>query len=315
MRWAGSLLGFVVTIGVIAAVTISVSTLRWRRASSLAVAQLRVRRREVQIPPLAALARDDTARHPERSAPRDGTCHPERSAQREVEGSAPGATLPPVVARYFAFALRPDQRAIAHARITQRGEIAMPGKGWLPFDATEDFHVREPGFVWDAAVHFAPFIDVLVRDRYVHGAGSMLGRVAGVVTVVDQHGTSAMAEASLQRYLAEAVWLPTALLPSEGVVWTAIDDRTARATLVDHGVTASFDFQFGADGEIVGGTALRSRDVDGRMIPTTWDGRFSRYERVHGMMIPTHGDVGWILPEGRVSYWRGDLVRAEYELP
>ena len=48
-----------------------------------------------------------------------------------------------------------------------------------------------------------------------------------------------MAQASLQRYFAEARWVPTALLPSERVVWTTIDDSRALATLGAGQVSAS----------------------------------------------------------------------------
>ena len=57
--------------------------------------------------------------------------------------------------------------------------------------------------------------------------------VFGLVTVADVRGTPAAAQRELLRYFAEAAWYPTALLPSQGVCWEAIDDFTARATLTD----------------------------------------------------------------------------------
>ena len=56
---------------------------------------------------------------------------------------------------------------------------------------------------------------------------------------------------SAQRYLAESVWLPTALLPSERLSWSAIDASHARATLQDGPVTVSLDFEIGLGGEIL----------------------------------------------------------------
>src|SRR5207249_11032068 len=80
-----------------------------------------------------------------------------------------------------------------------------------------------PGFVWDAAIRVAPFLSVRVRDAYIRGAGSMQGRLAAVVTVVDQRDRPELNAGALQRYLAEAVWFPTALLPGQGVAWQAVD--------------------------------------------------------------------------------------------
>jgi hypothetical protein len=160
----------------------------------------------------------------------------------------------------------------------------------------------------------APLVTVRVRDSYLRGEGAMQARAAALFPVVDQGGTRAMAEASLQRYLAESTWLPTALLPEAGVAWTPIDDSTARATLIDKGVTATVDFHFGAGGEVVRTTAVRYRDVDGTPVPTTWVGYSREYARVAGMMIPTAGAVEWVLPDGtRLPYWRGRLIGAEYE--
>jgi hypothetical protein len=110
--------------------------------------------------------------------------------------------------------------------------------------------------------------------------------------------TADVAAGALHRYLAEAVWLPTALLPSRGVTWSAIDERHARATITAGDTTVSLDFTFGADGLVQSVfTPARMRDVDGRAIPTPWQGRFARYEERDGMKIPIEGEVEWLLPE------------------
>jgi hypothetical protein len=30
-------------------------------------------------------------------------------------------------------------------------------------------------------------------------------------------------------------------------------------------------------------------------------------------MVPREGEVAWILPEGRLTYWRGRVVKVEYD--
>jgi hypothetical protein len=120
-----------------------------------------------------------------------------------------------------------------------------------------------------------------------------------------------MAAGALLRYLAEAAWLPTALLPVSGVRWEPVDDSTARATLTDRGTTVSMDVHFSAGGEIQRISALRHRDVNGTPVLTPWVGRFSSYARVEGMMVPTEGEVGWELPDGWFPYWRGRTVETE----
>ncbi|HKG92399.1 MAG TPA: DUF6544 family protein [Gemmatimonadaceae bacterium] len=222
------------------------------------------------------------------------------------------AELPAPVRRYFDFALTPGQPLVRHARLLQTGTFALRPDRWAPFTAVEDFAVWPPGFVWDARIRMAPLVTIRVRDSYADGEGAMRGRIAGLVPVVNQGGSAEMAVASLLRWLAEAPWLPTALLPSAEMRWDAVDDSTARATLTDGGTTVSMDVHFGALGEIARISAMRHRDVNGTPMLTPWEGRFRDYARVEGMMVPREGEVGWVLPDGWLPYWRGRIVRAEY---
>ncbi len=52
--------------------------------------------------------------------------------------------------------------------------------------------------------------------------------------------------------------------------------------------------------------------MNGKGVPTPWEGHFREYERVDGVIVPREGEVAWILPEGRLTYWRGRVVRVEY---
>ncbi|MGI8509922.1 MAG: DUF6544 family protein [Gemmatimonadaceae bacterium] len=122
-----------------------------------------------------------------------------------------------------------------------------------------------------------------------------------------------MASAELLRYLAEAVWLPTALLPSARVSWTPVSDTVAIATLTDDQTSTTLDVYFGERGEIVRIATMRYRDVDGTPVLTPWVGHFGNYQRVKGMMIPMSGDVEWVLPGGLFPYWRTHVVSADYE--
>jgi hypothetical protein len=223
------------------------------------------------------------------------------------------AALPAPVQRYLRAALGNDS-LIQFARIEHEGEFLLKApNGWRPFHSTQYIATRAPGFIWDARIRMAPGLDVRVRDAFVNGRGSMLGRVAGIVTVVDVKDTPDIASGALHRYLAEAAWAPTALLPSAGVQWTTIDDSSARATLGVGQTSVSLDFHFGANGLIERVfTPGRMRDVAGRSVPTPWEGRFQHYERREGFLIPIQADVSWLLPEGRQAYWRGSVRNVRY---
>jgi hypothetical protein len=232
-----------------------------------------------------------------------------RYSETELEG------LPAPVARYFRAVLTPGQPMISRARIEQRGIfLTRAPDTWQPFTAVEHFVTRPGGFLWDARIRMAPGVAVRVRDSFVEGTGSMVGSVMGLVPVIRVEGTPDIAAGALHRYLAELAWLPTALLPSQGVKWAPIDDTSARATLTVGSTTVQLDVSFGADGLMARAyTPERARDVNGRGVPTPWQGRFTRYERRGSMLIPVSGEVEWILPEGAQPYWRGEIVHVTYE--
>jgi hypothetical protein len=226
--------------------------------------------------------------------------------------------LPSPVARYLRAALREGQPVVTRARIRWEGRFNMgsPARdNWKPFTADQEFVPRAPGFVWDARVAMAPGLTVFVRDGFVAGEASMLGAVRGLLTVVDRRGTPGLASGALQRYLAEAVWFPTALLPTQGVTWTALDDSTARATIASGATTVSLDFRFGPDGLVREVRAPERTYDDGKGPPRRlpWIARILGWAAQDGMQVPDSAVVEWRFPERPYAYWRGRPVTVSYE--
>ncbi|MEO5816827.1 MAG: DUF6544 family protein [Gemmatimonadaceae bacterium] len=223
--------------------------------------------------------------------------------------------LPDPVQRYFAFALSRGQPLVLAAHVTSHGEFRLRAEGgWHPFTATQHYSASPPAFVWDAEIEMAPLTRVHVRDRYFHGEGAIVARIDSVIPVVDKRDTPELASGELLRYLAEAVVMPTALLPSSGVRWSAVDGNTARATLSDRGTTVSAIFHFGTRGEIVRVSTHRQRDVGSRSELTPWVGQFRDYRSVQGMMVPMVGEVAWLVNGGVMSYFRGETTNITFEL-
>jgi hypothetical protein len=228
---------------------------------------------------------------------------------RRLEG------LPKPVVRYFRNVLRDGQPIVMSAQLRQTGEFNMGGDAdaWQPFTADQHISPSAPGFVWDARIRVAPFLTVTVRDGYFDGHGSMAASLLSLITIVDLREAPELDAGALQRYLAEAVWCPPALLPSQGVRWRGIDDRRAEAVLTDGRTTVSLEFRFNDAGEITDVyTPSRFRDVDGRYVATPWGGTFRRYAERGGMRIPIEGEVSWYLPGRTLTYWRGKVAAIEY---
>jgi hypothetical protein len=123
--------------------------------------------------------------------------------------------LPPPVARYLRLAL-PLRKAIQEVRITQIGTLRTDASAerWMAFEAE---HLAVPpgtGFLWNARVRVAPLLHVRVRDSLIDGIGSGQVSLVSAFPVSAATGGLEMNSGSLHRYLAEAVWYPSALLPS-----------------------------------------------------------------------------------------------------
>jgi len=225
-------------------------------------------------------------------------------------------TLPAPVQRYLATVLTPGQLLVSGVRITHSGMFNMSetGEQWRPFRSTQRVITDRPGFLWDGRVRVVPGVSACVHDAYVTGTGILHVTVMGLIPVVDVRGTPEIARGELMRFLAEAAWYPTVLLPGQGVTWSAVDDRSADATLTDGETSVTLRFRFGPDDLIEGvSTDARDRTVGDTTVPTPWDGRFTNYDRKDGMLVPMDGDVGWVLPDRRLSYWRGHIEEISCE--
>lgn len=228
----------------------------------------------------------------------------------ELEG------LPAPVQRYFRAALTEGQQMVAALSIQHTGTFNMSesGEDWKPFTSDQRVITRRPGFDWEARIAMAPGLDALVHDAYIGGEGILHASLFGLFSIVDMRGTPEVAQGELMRFLAEAAWYPTALLPGQGARWEAVDDSSARVTLSDGGLSLTMLFRFAADGLIVSARAEdRMRTVGNTAVPTEWEGRWSGYERRDGMMVPMQGEVAWNLPEGRKPYWRGRITSIRHE--
>jgi hypothetical protein len=152
---------------------------------------------------------------------------PKTFDRRELEG------LPEPVQRYFRAVLQDAQPIVAAVSVEHTGTFnrSEAAEQWKPFTSTQRVITRRPGFDWDARVATMPGVPVRVHDAYIAGSGTLHAAVLGLVSVVDLRDTPELPHGELIRFLAEAAWYPTSLLPSQGIDWAAADNYSARATL------------------------------------------------------------------------------------
>ena len=224
---------------------------------------------------------------------------------RELEG------LPVPVQRYFRSVLKDGQPLIASATFELAGTINMSdtGDNWKPFTSWQRAIVHRPGFVWNGSVTVFPGLSAHVHDSYIAGVGRLHAAMLGLFTVAKVQGNGEIARGELMRFFAEMAWYPSALLPSQGVLWEAVGDRSANATLVDGPVSLTLLFGFDETGPITSVHAdARGASVGKNMVMLPWDCSLSNYELRHGMLVPTRGEVA----KGGKSYFVGDLTSLVY---
>jgi hypothetical protein len=215
---------------------------------------------------------------------------PDRFTDAELGG------LPEPVQRHLATAIAPGTPLALSARLRMRGTIKV-GR-WLPFRAHELLAPHQ-GFVWAARAAGV----IAGSDRYVDGAGGMDWRLAGLITVLHADGPD-VSRSAAGRAGAEAMWVPTALIPRFGVHWSASDSDQVTAEYQIGDIPLKVRYQLDRGGRISWFVFDRWGDPDG---DGTWawhpfGGEITGYASFDGVTIPAAGRVGWFFGTDR---WPG----------
>ena len=229
---------------------------------------------------------------------------------KELEG------LPAPVKRYFETVLKNGQPIITAATVQHSGTFNMgeTSDNWKPFTSTQRVITRRPGFDWDARVTMFPGVAAHIHDAYIAGSGLLKVAIFGLIPVADLPENADLSKGEFMRFCVEAVWYPTALLPSQGVVWQAVEAQSAIATFTDGGITVTLLFRFSANGLIDTVRAeSRGRLVGSTMTFAPWQGRFSNYAERGGLLVPLESEVAWMLPDGAKTYYRSKMTHVKFD--
>lgn len=225
--------------------------------------------------------------------------------------------LPPPVELYLRYVLTDGQAIVKTVKMQQAGVLrsSTNNNKWYRFTSSQVISPSTTGFIWNAKVDMPLSTHIRVHDSYCSGIGS--GRVAflSAFTVASDTNIPELNSSALHRYLAEGVWYPTALLPLSGVIWTAIDDNSALATLTDNNITVSLEFRFNNTGEV---TSIFTperfyRNSNGTYQAMPWEIHIGNYKVQDGMRVPFHAEVGWHIDGALELVWIGDVIDARYQ--
>jgi hypothetical protein len=218
--------------------------------------------------------------------------------------------LPALVTRYVERSRVDVEPPPRQVRIGQSGEMWLkPGGRSLRFTAVEEFAVHDVAFSWRARFRVLPLVSLRVVDVFAAGDGMLEGRLFGLPVMRQKGPEVSIGEA--MRYLAEIVWVPHAIVANRVLEWRELDGEIELATQVGS-TRAAVQLEFDSNGDIVGARSDSRPYREGKTyVPRPWAGTFGEHALVGGVRVPTRGEVGWELPEGRFTYWRGTINSLE----
>ncbi|WP_242041599.1 DUF6544 family protein [Alkalinema sp. FACHB-956] len=202
------------------------------------------------------------------------------------------AGLPMPVQRYFLHAIAPGTPIATSVDLKMQGRFRFSlTHPWISMQAKELLSRR--GFIWQATIGRG-LSQFQGADYYYERRGRMQFALGGLLPIVDVQ-TADTARSAIGRLAVELMWLPTALLPQQGVEWRAIDDNFLEAQLTIDDEPVKLTFQIDAEGRLLAGSGLRWGD---QTSDRHWDylpmgGYCSAECTFAGVTIPTQVSVGW----------------------
>lgn len=201
------------------------------------------------------------------------------------------ADLPEPARRYFSYAIQPETPLWPVTEIDMRGQFSLGSKSepnYQPMEARQILAAPE-GFVW------------MMRTRGgMPISGSDTGgwtrfRIFGLVPVARLGGDPDHTRSAFGRYVAEAaIWAPAALLPGPAVMWSSVDQDTARVTVKHGDLEQAVDVTVDHEGRPVEVAFQRWSDANSdkvhRLQP--FGAVMSDFRAVHGYRLPFRVEAG-----------------------
>ena len=222
-----------------------------------------------------------------------------------------GTTVLPDIVRDYAIRAGGMVGGPSHVHLQHRAMLTTDrARPPISIEADQWLASYQPNLVWRGRGSMFG-VPVTVVDSFVNGSGLLEARLAGVLPVAGGNGP-AFDKGELQRYLSELPVHPDAILNNAMLSWRQVSDDVVEVSGPSSSGSASVKFFFDGAGDIVGLEASdRPMTVGKATVPTIWRGSFSRYKQFGRYRLPSYGEVGWVLPEGLFTYWRGEVTTYE----
>jgi len=222
------------------------------------------------------------------------------------------AELPSPVAKWLKVSGVVGKEKSHSVWLKQKAKLKMKPEQekWNDATAEQYFSIQNPAFVWKVKMNMSPFIRIAGRDKFVDGKGEMQIKMFSLLNIVNEKGVK-MDEGTLQRYLAEIVWFPSAAL-SPFITWETIDSRSAKATMDYKGTKGSGTFHFNQKGDFVRFSTLRYKGNEPDASRYEWVIDVSEHAVMDGVKIPVKMTATWKLDEGDWTWLKLEVKEIKY---
>jgi hypothetical protein len=223
--------------------------------------------------------------------------------------------LPEIVQKYIRYSNSIGKEKIRNFRIVFEGEFRTdPKKEWAKISALQYTDLTDTTrlYYMDLKMFGLP---VLGFHKYSDAKATMLGKVAGIIKVIDGKGPEMDTGETVTVFNDMCMLAPGSLIDKR-IEWQSIDPLTVKATFTHSGIRISAVLYFNEKGE------LKNFVSEDRYYSPTgetfekyrWSTPVKDYKEYEGIRIASGGEAVWTLPEGDYSYGRIYIKEIQYNV-
>ncbi|WP_224484724.1 DUF6920 family protein [Robertkochia aurantiaca] len=220
--------------------------------------------------------------------------------------------LPNVVKKWLTNSEVIGKQRVPTVYLTQELLLKMKPdqESWYRGSAEQFFSVRPPAFIWTIDMKMNPIMPVAGRDKFEAGKGEMLIKLLSLIPVANARDHEKVNQATLQRYLAEIVWFPSAAL-SDYIKWEALNEYSAKAIMTYEGTRGEGIFHFDHSGRFKKFTAMRFQDSE-KAEPTEWIVTATKTDTRNGVKIPVECEASWKMNDSTWTWLKLKITDISY---
>jgi hypothetical protein len=182
-------------------------------------------------------------------------------------------------------------------------------KKWIKTEALQYFSINQPAFIWKVKMTVLG-LPIVGRDLFMDGKGGMLIKIAGIIPVVNIMNNKKIDISTIQRYLGEIVWFPSAVISSY-IKWEEVDKHIVKGTMRYGDNRGSAFFHFNEKWEITKVIAYRYKEIEDKQ-PKKWVAEVKKTEKINGVKIPIELEVSWILKNKKFTWYKFKIYDVIY---